>query len=121
MGCLVHIGARFSLTTIKGYLHLNPAYRHGLLALTSLQILNSLHSNSKYERVGASLPCMRSVRWLVGAWMAWERCSCINLDHNIWYQSSRSWDFAATSETLWHFRYNYFSTTFQKERIGGYL
>jgi hypothetical protein len=40
---------------------------------------------------------------------------------NIWYQSSRSWGFAATSETPWHFRYNVFSTMFQKERLGGYL
>jgi hypothetical protein len=27
---------------------------------------------------------------------------------NIWYQSSRSWGFAATSETPWHFHYNFF-------------
>jgi hypothetical protein len=40
---------------------------------------------------------------------------------NIWYQSSRSWGFDATSETPWNFRYNFFSTTFQKERLGGYL
>jgi hypothetical protein len=40
---------------------------------------------------------------------------------NIWYQSSRSWGFAATSETPWNFRYNFFSTMFQKERLGGYL
>jgi CMP-2-keto-3-deoxyoctulosonic acid synthetase len=35
---------------------------------------------------------------------------------NIWYQSSRSWGFAATSETPWNFRYNFFSTMFQKKR-----
>jgi hypothetical protein len=29
--------------------------------------------------------------------------------------------FAATSETPWNFRYNFFSTMFQKERLGGYL
>jgi hypothetical protein len=40
---------------------------------------------------------------------------------NIWYQSSRSWGFAATSDTPWNFRYNFFSTTFQKEPLGGYL
>jgi hypothetical protein len=40
---------------------------------------------------------------------------------NIWYQSSRSWGFAATSETPWNFRYNFFSTMFQKEPLGGYL
>jgi hypothetical protein len=40
---------------------------------------------------------------------------------NIWFQSSRSWGFAATSETPWNFRYNFFSTTFQKEQFGGYL
>jgi hypothetical protein len=40
---------------------------------------------------------------------------------NIWYQSSRSWGFAATSETPWHFRYNFFSTTFQEERLKGFL
>jgi hypothetical protein len=27
---------------------------------------------------------------------------------NIWYQSSRSWGFAATSDTPWNFRYNFF-------------
>jgi hypothetical protein len=27
---------------------------------------------------------------------------------NIWYQSSRSWGFAATSETPWNFRYKLF-------------
>jgi hypothetical protein len=40
---------------------------------------------------------------------------------NIWYQSSRSWGFTATSETPWNFCYNFFSTTFQKKRLGGYL
>jgi hypothetical protein len=40
---------------------------------------------------------------------------------NIWYQSSRSWGFAATSETPWHFCYNMFSTMFQNKRLGGYL
>ena len=40
---------------------------------------------------------------------------------NIWYQSSRSWGFAATSETPWDFFYNLFSTTFQKNQLGGYL
>jgi hypothetical protein len=40
---------------------------------------------------------------------------------NIWYQSSRSWGFAATSETPWNFRYNFFSTTFQEERLKGFL
>ena len=40
---------------------------------------------------------------------------------NIWYQSSRSWGFAATSETPWHFRYNLFSTKFQEERLKGFL
>ena len=40
---------------------------------------------------------------------------------NIWYQSSRSWGFAATSETLWNFCYNLFSTTIKKEQLGGYL
>jgi hypothetical protein len=40
---------------------------------------------------------------------------------NIWYQSSRSWGFAATSETPWNFRYNFCSTMFQKEWLGGYL
>jgi hypothetical protein len=29
--------------------------------------------------------------------------------------------FAATSEIPWHFHYNYFSTMFQKEQLGGYL
>jgi hypothetical protein len=40
---------------------------------------------------------------------------------NIWYQSSRSWGFTATSETPWNFCYNVFSTMFQKKRLGGYL
>ena len=40
---------------------------------------------------------------------------------NICYQSSRSWGFAATSDTPWIFRYNYFSPMFQKEPLGGYL
>ena len=40
---------------------------------------------------------------------------------NIWYQSSRSWGFAATSKTPWHFFYNVFSTMFQKKQVGGYL
>ena len=40
---------------------------------------------------------------------------------NIWYQSSRSWGFAATSEIPWNFFYNFVSTKFQKEQIGGYL
>jgi hypothetical protein len=40
---------------------------------------------------------------------------------NIWYQSSRSWGFAATSDTPWNFRYKFFSTMFQKEPLGGYL
>ena len=40
---------------------------------------------------------------------------------NIWYQSSRSWGFAATSETPWHFRYKFFSTMTQREPLGGFL
>ena len=40
---------------------------------------------------------------------------------NIWFQSSRSWGFAATSETPWNFHYNFFSTMFKKERLGEYL
>ena len=40
---------------------------------------------------------------------------------NVWYHSSRSWGFAATSETPWNFQYNFFSTMFQKEPLGGYL
>ena len=40
---------------------------------------------------------------------------------SIWCQSSRSWGFAATSETPWHFYYNLFSTMFQKEWIGVHL
>jgi hypothetical protein len=40
---------------------------------------------------------------------------------NIWYQSSRSWGFAATSETPWNFFYNFVYTMFQKEPLGGQL
>jgi hypothetical protein len=40
---------------------------------------------------------------------------------NIWYQSSRSRGFAATSETPWNFHHNFFSTMFQKKCLGGYL
>jgi hypothetical protein len=43
------------------------------------------------------------------------------LDHNIWYQSSRSWGFVDAYETPWNFSYNFFSTLFQKEPLGGYL
>jgi hypothetical protein len=43
------------------------------------------------------------------------------LDHNIWYQRSRSWGFAATSETPWNFCYNVFYTTFHKESLVEYL
>jgi hypothetical protein len=40
---------------------------------------------------------------------------------NIWYQGSRSWGFAATSETPWNFHYKVFSTMFQEERLKGFL
>ena len=40
---------------------------------------------------------------------------------NIWYQSSRSWGFAATSETPWNFCYEFFSAMVKKEWLGGYL
>jgi hypothetical protein len=38
-----------------------------------------------------------------------------------WYVRRVVSGFAATSETPWNFRYNIFSTMFQKECIGGYL
>jgi hypothetical protein len=40
---------------------------------------------------------------------------------NIWYQRSRSWGFAATSETPWNLFYKKISKMFQKEPLGGYL
>jgi hypothetical protein len=36
---------------------------------------------------------------------------------NIWYQSSRSWGFAATSETPWNFRYNFFLQCFRRNGL----
>jgi hypothetical protein len=43
------------------------------------------------------------------------------LDPNIWYQSSRSWDFVVASETPWNFCCNFFSRMFQMEHLRGYL
>jgi hypothetical protein len=40
---------------------------------------------------------------------------------NICYQSSRSWGFAATSETPWNFRYNFFLQRFRRNGFNGYL
>jgi hypothetical protein len=43
------------------------------------------------------------------------------LDHNIWYQSSRSWGFTATYEKPSNFLYNFFYTEFHKEPLGRFL
>jgi hypothetical protein len=65
--------------------------------------------------------CAPRLHFTHGVYFCYFMIYVIILVRNIRYHSSRSWGFVVASETPWNFLYNYFSMTFQKEPLGGYL